>query len=83
MGTGTGSIGHVGVEGEVAIVGGVPVPRTEVSEEEAGLRRPSGVVHDHLRFGWNHQSISIDRLKEDFQTRWIRPGSRARSRWRP
>lgn len=84
-GTDTGSIGHVGlaeVEGEaldeIASFERFPVPRMEVSEEEEEevcLRRPSEEVHDRSHFGWNHQSISIDRLKWNFRMGRVWSGS--------
>jgi hypothetical protein len=89
VGTGTGSTEYVGagvevVEGEVAsegaIVGSVPAPLMEGSEEEVGPRRPSEEVHDHSCFGWSHRSILIDRLRRGFRTGRAWPGSRASSR---
>jgi len=63
--SGMGSIEQEGVEvgGEDAVVVVVPASQMEVLEEEVGPRRPSEVVHDHSRFGWRHQPVSIDPLR--------------------
>lgn len=69
------SIGQVGVVevqrevgDEVVTLENVLIPRMAVSEVEVGLERPSGVVHGRLQFGWNHQWISIDRLRSVSRT---------------
>ena len=71
------------VADEIAIVAGVLASGMGDSQEEGGLRRPSEVVHGHSQFGWNHQSISIDRPREDFRAGRVWSGSRARTRWQP
>ena len=87
---GTGSIGHVGlveVQGEVldeiAVFEGAPVSQMEASEEEVGLRRPSEEAHDRSHSGWDHQSVSIDRLRWNFRMGRAYSGSQASSRWQP
>ena len=72
---------EVGDENGVAASG--PVPQMEALEEEAGPRRPLEVVRGHSQFGWNHQSVSIDRPWWDFLTERFWSGSRARTRWQP
>jgi len=75
------------VEGEVAkegaILGDGPAPRTEVSGEEIGPKKPSEGVHGHSHSGWSHRSVSIDRLRRYFRAGREWPGSRASSRWQP